>query len=290
MALCMERSSLPNQSSVVLLFRSVNFWLTLAALAVVGVLLWRYDTSILHLIERAPQSRAWIESYGPLAPLAYIGLYATQIVVAPVPGNFMGILAGYLFGIFWGALYSVIALTIGVSVAVGLSRFFGRPLLERFVPDEMLKKWEAKLRIRSPLLWIIVFMFPVPDAFIYVAGLSSLPLRTLIPSIVTGRSAGIIFATVMGGWSARLPSHWLIVNWGIFLAGAIVLYVYQRRVKLYTLLGYRQWLHAMRRWRAKRNWQVAGRSMDIGRPITVLVPVQNSSLTHRTPSDGDESD
>jgi uncharacterized membrane protein YdjX (TVP38/TMEM64 family) len=285
----MERSSLPNQSSVVLLFRSVNFWLTLAALAVVGVLFWRYNAPILQVIERAPQSRAWIESYGPLAPLAYIGLYATQIVVAPLPGNFMGILAGYLFGILWGALYSVVALTIGVSIAIGLSRFFGRPLLERFVPDEMLKRWESKLRIRSPLLWIIVFMFPVPDAFIYVAGLSSLPLRTLIPSIVVGRSAGIIFATVMGGWSASLPSHWLIVNWSIFLAGAILLYIYQRRVKLYTLLGYRQWRHAVHRWRAKRNWQASGRSMDIGQPVTTLVPVQNSRMTRMTPSDSDET-
>lgn len=285
----MERSSLSNQSSVALLFRRFDFWLATIALVAAGLLFWRYETQILHLIERAPQSRAWIESYGPLAPLAYISLYATQIVVAPLPGNLLGILAGYLFGILWGALYSVVALTIGISVAVGLSRVFGRPLLERFVADDLLEKWESKLRIRSPLLWTILFMFPVPDALIYVAGLSSLPLRTLIPSIVIGRSAGIIFATAMGGWSARLPSHWLIVNWTLFLAGAGLLYLHQRRLKLYTLLSYRQWRQTVRRWRSNRGWRSNGRSTDRKYATAALIPVKNRSSQRLTTSDADES-
>ncbi len=272
-----------------LVFRRADFWLTVTAISVVGLLLWRYNLPILQIIERAPQSRVWIESYGPLAPLAYIGLYSMQIVVAPLPGNLMGILAGYLFGIVWGALYSVVALTIGISIAVGLSRLFGRPLLERFVSDDLLEKWESKLRIRSPLLWTILFMFPVPDAFIYVAGLSSLPLRTLIPAIVVGRSTGIIFANVMGGWSARLPTHWLIVNWTLFLAGATVLYLYQRRLKLYTLLGYRQWRQTVRRWRAKRGWQAGNRSLDRGKSATALIPVKSQSVRCLARAETDET-
>jgi uncharacterized membrane protein YdjX (TVP38/TMEM64 family) len=289
MGLPMERTSLSNQSSVVSLFRRVDFWLAVAGLIAAGLLIWRYETEIIHMIERAPQSRAWIESYGPLAPLAYITLYATQIVVAPLPGNLMGILAGYLFGILWGALYSVVALTIGISVVVGLSRFFGRPLLERFVADDLLEKWESKLRIRSSLLWIILFMFPVPDALIYVAGLSSMPLRILIPSIVAGRSAGIIFATAIGGWSARLPSHWLIVNWTLFLAGAALLYLHQRRLKLYTLLGYRQCRQAFRRRRRNGGWRINRTAGDGGYAKNSLFPADNSARQRLTATKADES-
>jgi uncharacterized membrane protein YdjX (TVP38/TMEM64 family) len=289
MALPMERTSLSNQPSFVFLFRRVDFWLAIAALIAAGLLFWRYETQILHMIERAPQSRAWIEGYGPLAPLAYITLYATQIVVAPLPGNLMGILAGYLFGILWGALYSVVALTLGISVVVGLSRFFGRPLLERFVADDLLEKWESKLRIRSPLLWIILFMFPVPDALIYVAGLSSMPLRILIPSIVTGRSTGIIFATAMGGWSARLPSHWLIVNWTLFLAGAALLYLHQRRLKLYTLLAYRQCCQVMRRRRSTGGWRTNRPAVDSGHAKTALFPADTRKRQRLSTSEADES-
>lgn len=282
----MEQPSLSNQSSLQSIYRRADVWLILSGSIAVGLLFWQYGAHILGVLERAPESRAWIESYGPLAPLAYISLYTTQIVVAPLPGNFMGILAGYLFGILWGAVYSVVALTIGVSVAVGLSRLFGRPLLERFVSDASLEKWESKLRIRSPLLWSILFMFPVPDALIYVAGLSSLPLRTLIPAIVVGRSAGIIFANVVGGWSAQLPSHWQLVNWTVFLALGLLVYVHQRRIKLYTLLGYRRGQQSVRRWRARRQWQTGAQTMNNGQSVSALASVSNPSP--RRMADADE--
>lgn len=284
----MERQSLSNQSSLQLIFRRADFWLIAGGLILLGLLFWQYSAHILEALERVPETRAWIESYGPLAPLAYISLYVMQIVAAPLPGNFMGILAGYLFGILWGAVYSVMALTIGVSIAVGLSRYFGRPLLERFVSDASLEKWESKLRIRSPLLWAILFMFPVPDALIYVAGLSSLPLRTLIPAIVIGRSAGIIFANVVGGWSAQLASHWQLVNWSVFLALGVLVYAHQRRVKLYTLLGYRRGQRFVRQWRARRQWKTGAQATRSGQRVTALASVQSSSPRRVSPSDDDE--
>ena len=222
------------------MLRRTDFWLALAGTVALGLLLWYYSEPVIHLMARASDSRAWIESYGGWAPAAYISLYVTQIVIAPFPGNFMGILAGWLFGIFWGALYSVVALTIGISIAIGLSRLFGRPLLERFVAEDTLNKWEVKLKVRSPLLWTIIFMFPVPDALIYMAGLSSIPFRILVPAIVIGRSAGIIFANIMGGWSAKLPPEWVIVQWSILIITVALLYWYQRYIKLYVLLGYRR--------------------------------------------------
>lgn len=42
--------------------------------------------------------RARIETYGPLAPVVYILVQAEQVVVAPIPGQVLTFVCGYLFG------------------------------------------------------------------------------------------------------------------------------------------------------------------------------------------------
>ena len=199
-----------------------------------------YGRHLPTLVDQALRARDWIVGFGPLAPVAYVLLNIAQVVIAPFPGNFMGVISGYLFGVFWGTLYSVVGLAIGASIAIGLGRIFGRPLLIRFFDESQLRAWEGKLKMRSPALWALIFMFPVPDLLIYMAGLSSMPIRWLLPAIVAGRSVGILVANCMGGWSAKLPVEWLLVKWTLLAAGALLLYRYQRTIRLYALLGYRR--------------------------------------------------
>ena len=215
------------------------FWLVGALLVAGGFVLWSFGGPLLALLERGASARDWIAQFGPLAPLAYIGLNVAQVVLAPLPGNFMGLISGYLFGMFWGTFYSVVGLALGATLAISIGRYFGRPLLTRFYSSEKLALWEGKLRMRSPVLWCIVFMFPVPDMLIYVAGLSTVRLSVLLPSIVLGRSIGIMFANVVGGWSAHLPPEWLLVKYALLLLVVILIYRQQRVLRLYMLLGYR---------------------------------------------------
>lgn len=224
------------------------FWGALLALTALVIVLWFNGSTVLVHLDRMSDARQWITSFGPLAPLAYILLNVAQVVIAPFPGSFMGVAAGYLFGIVWGTLYSVVGLTLGATIAISLGRFLGRPLLVRLFSETQLRELESKLRMRSPALWCIVFMFPVPDLLIYMAGMSSVPLRWLLPAIVAGRSIGIFVANVMGGWSAHLSPEWLLVKWSIVLVLALWVYLYQRRLRLYTLLGYRRLRRWWRRW------------------------------------------
>lgn len=231
------------------LIKEPIFWIGLLLLASALVVMWRLSPSLQGLVERANLARDWIASFGPLAPLAYIFLNIAQVVIAPFPGNLMGVLSGYLFGIFWGTVYSITGLAIGAAIAISVGRFFGRPLLVRFFDEQRLQSWEGRLRMRSPALWAIIFMFPVPDLLIYMAGMSSVPIRWLLPAIIFGRGVGILFANVMGGWSARLPVEWLLIKWSIIAALALLLYRYQRDIRLYLLLAYRRLRRLARRCR-----------------------------------------
>ncbi|MBA4417817.1 MAG: hypothetical protein C0392_07895 [Syntrophus sp. (in: bacteria)] len=74
--------------------------------------------------------RAWIGSYGALAPIVYMLIYA----VAPalfLPGLPITVVGGILFGPFWGVVYAIIGATAGACVAFLVSRYLAREWVER---------------------------------------------------------------------------------------------------------------------------------------------------------------
>lgn len=223
------------------LLRRGDFWYLVAVVLAVALLLWLGVGWAAYLVGHAEWVRNMAQNLGPFAPLAYIGLFALQILLAPVPGQFFAVMSGFLFGIFWGTLYSVLGLALGAGIAMSVARYWGRPLLERFWDGETIERWERKLRMRSPLTWGLLFVFPVPDLVFYVAGISHVPLGQLLIAVIAGRSIGLIFANLIGNLSAVLPPEWVVLQWAILSGVALIVYRYQRRLRLFVLIGIRRW-------------------------------------------------
>jgi uncharacterized membrane protein YdjX (TVP38/TMEM64 family) len=251
----MAYRDLPQVSSARLaaLVRQPKFWATLGVIAGVIALFWLISEPIYGLIAQAASARTFVNTFGPLAPLIYIALFAMQIVIAPFPGQFMAVMSGYLFGAFWGSLYSIIGLALGAGFAMVIARRYGQPLLERFFSSDQVRLWERKLRMRSPITWGLLFVFPVPDVVFYVAGLSRVPLRELLIAVITGRSLGLIFANLFGMLSAVLPPEWVVVKWVVLGLAVLLLYRYQRRIRLGLLLMVRRLQQTWRRRRQAMN-------------------------------------
>ncbi len=76
-------------------------------------------------------ARRAMEEAGPAAPLLFVLLKVATIVLAPLSGSPLYLVAGPLFGQVPGTLYLVAGDTIGGSVAFALSRRYGRTLLAR---------------------------------------------------------------------------------------------------------------------------------------------------------------
>lgn len=233
------------------IFRQREFWLALIVFSAIGIIFWAFSQQLIYVLHQGDLARDWILSFGYWAPLAYIGLFAMQILIAPMPGQFLGVMSGYVFGIILGSFYSIVALTIGAGLAMYIARRFGRPLLERFVEPVQLKLWERKLYMRSPVNWGLLFVFPVPDFVFYLAGLSSIPLIRLVPAIIVGRSIGLIFAGIAGGLTAQLPPEWVLVKWAFLSVVGLLLYRHERRLRLYLLLGIRVLERSIRRWQRR---------------------------------------
>jgi uncharacterized membrane protein YdjX (TVP38/TMEM64 family) len=217
-----------------------NLLLAVAAMIAVLAFVWLLREPLRGVMATAEDVRAWIRALGPLAPAGYFLFYTVQIVFAPLPGSFLSVFGGYLFGFWWGLLLTLAALALGISIAVYLSRRFGRRLLERFFGPDELVRWERKLSLRSPIPWFVLFLFPVPDTAVYIAGLSSLNLRVLLAAILVGRGANVALGIAIGNASNVLPAEIVVVKWIVlFLLGALALR-YQRPIRYGVLISVRR--------------------------------------------------
>ena len=85
-------------------------------------------------LENVPKIKTWVESFGVIAPLVYIGLYLISTVFF-LPGSPVTVLAGFVFGPLWGVFYASIASIISIVCAFLIARYVARDLVEGWVKD-----------------------------------------------------------------------------------------------------------------------------------------------------------
>jgi uncharacterized membrane protein YdjX (TVP38/TMEM64 family) len=144
-----------------------------------------------------------------------------QVVLAPIPGQVVGLASGYLFGTTWGSLYSIIGTVLGSWIAFGLARSFGRPLVERFLPPASLERFDQGMRTRGLPFLMVVFLLPfVPDdVACLAAGLTAIPIPALMLAALMGRTPSLIISAWLGASATGLST----VQWTAAIAITLVL-------------------------------------------------------------------
>jgi uncharacterized membrane protein YdjX (TVP38/TMEM64 family) len=156
----------------------------------------------------------WVNRWGIWAPISIVLLQAVQVLLAPIPGQVIGLVSGYLFGAVRGALYSILGTAFGSLVAFGLARALGRPLVERIIPTHTLARLDGSARRRGLLFFVLVFLLPfLPDDLIcFAAGLTPIPIPALMLAVLAGRPPGIIVSAWVGANARGLsPRGWALV-------------------------------------------------------------------------------
>jgi len=141
---------------------------------------------------------------GYLGPLVFILFQMLQVIVAPIPGQVTGIVGGYLFGTFLGATYALLGATIASICIFFIVRKLGEPIVRRFVPAKVMNRFDYLAKTKGPLAFFLVFLFPVfPDDLIcFIAGLTKIPIKTLIVISVVGRLPGYVMLSYVGSSAA----------------------------------------------------------------------------------------
>jgi len=175
------------------------------------------------VFQDAPRLRAWILAWGDWAPAAIIALQTIQVLLAPIPGQVVGAVSGYLFGVRLGTLYSILGTTLGSLLSIGLVRVFGRPLVERIVPTDMLARLDAGAQRRGVFFLAVVFLLPfLPDDLAcFAAGLTPMPVPALLLVVVLGRLPGLWVSCWLGANATGLNTP----QWSAVIGASIVLAV-----------------------------------------------------------------
>jgi uncharacterized membrane protein YdjX (TVP38/TMEM64 family) len=178
--------------------RLLVFPLFLAAVLAAGILLWRPLTN---LFRNPGQARAWVESTGAAAPLAFVGTQILQVVVFIIPGEIVQVGGGYVFGLWEAAILSFVGILLGSAVNFGVGRYLGRPFVERIVRRESIEGIEKSISSgREAAGFFLLFAIPgIPkDALCYVAGMSNMDLGLFLVVSGLGRLPGIVGSAFMG--------------------------------------------------------------------------------------------
>ncbi|MBR6232316.1 MAG: TVP38/TMEM64 family protein, partial [Erysipelotrichaceae bacterium] len=156
---------------------------------------------LLTFINDPEMFRNWIDSFGIYAPLAYCGVTILQILFPLIPGEPMEMIAGYAFGSLQGTLLCILAESLGSILVLLAVKKYGRKIVEIFFEKE---KIDSLKFLRSDkhriLLFALIFIVPgtPKDLLCYLAGLTDIETRILIPIITIGRLPSIITSTLAG--------------------------------------------------------------------------------------------
>jgi uncharacterized membrane protein YdjX (TVP38/TMEM64 family) len=166
---------------------------------------------------------AFIESLGPWGLVGFIVLQIIQVVAAPIPGEVTGFVGGFIYGPVMGIVWSTIGLTIGSLIAFSLSRYFGRPFVERFVNAELITRFDYLLHHKGLSLIFLLFLIPgtPKDMLCYILGLGHLTTLQFLLIGGIGRLFGTILLSV-GGDLVR-NEEWQMFFLLVFITVAVLI-------------------------------------------------------------------
>lgn len=198
-------------------------WVILALLGI-GVafgLVWLFTRQTLGLFQSRESLEAFLEAQGGRAPLALMTLQFLQVVLAPIPGHLLSVVSGMAFGLWRGTLYTVVGVATGCAVVLLISRWLGRPAVERWAPRQALNRIDDWAARRGPLFFFLFFLVPfLPDDLAcFAVGISSLPLVPMFLLIAVARLPGHFASAWLGATATGLP----LVGWLIIIGAAILL-------------------------------------------------------------------
>jgi uncharacterized membrane protein YdjX (TVP38/TMEM64 family) len=216
--------------------RQITWWvwlivgLVLAVLVAAVVIWWR---SIYGFVADQEQIRAWVERLGAWAPIAIILLSMIQALLAPIPGQAIEAVSGYLYGPWWGTLFPMLGMVIGSSITFLLARRFGRPLVIRLVGKQSMARLDDLVRRGGAPFFFLIWLLPfAPDDLACVAaGLTPMPFHQFLILMTLGRLPGVFVSVLVGANAAQIEPLW----WGILLAAiaaaALILWRWGERLQ-----------------------------------------------------------
>ena len=176
--------------------------------------------------------KAWFDSWGAVAAWVFIAVQFLQVVVAPIPGQLVGMVGGFVFGFWRGLALNVAGNAVGSLAAMLLTRFFGEQVMRPFVPRRIQERFDAAMHRGGLGNFFMLFLLPgtPKDSICFMAGLTRFPVWKLLMVNTLGRLPGLMVLTFTG---AAIDGNFLAVKlvFGAGLVLALVAWLFDEEIK-----------------------------------------------------------
>ncbi|CAB5130369.1 hypothetical protein D3OALGB2SA_3585 [Olavius algarvensis associated proteobacterium Delta 3] len=176
--------------------------------------------------------RSFIDNFGSWAPVVFMGIQISQVLLAPIPGEATGFIGGFLFGTLAGFFYSSIGLSIGSWLNFLIGRFLGERFVRKWIPADIFRRYDALLKRQGILVILVLFLFPgfPKDYLSLFLGLSTLPTKLFLILATFGRMPGTFALSLQGALLFEQDDLLLVALAGICALAALVAYRFREHM------------------------------------------------------------
>ncbi len=130
-----------------------------------------------------------VRGAGVWGPAILLGLQIAQILIAPIPGVFVPILSGVLYGPVLGVIIVTVGTVLGSTAAFAIGRGAGLPLLRRWLGDETLERAQKLVGGTRWIALVPIFLLPFSpsDAICFLSGVIGIRPGRFVLAVLLGR-------------------------------------------------------------------------------------------------------
>lgn len=205
----------------------------LLSIAILLILSKYYNVFNFFSFENINDLKAYIKSFGILSPLVFIAIFIIA-TIAFLPGLPVTILAGILFGTWWGTVYVIIGSTIGVSASFIIGRYLGRDFVKNMVDkNEKMRKLDNFINEQGNTILIISRLVPIFPFNLqnYAYGITDISFNTYFWYSLIFMIPGTFIYTCFGALAySSIPTKNLIIYSSLLLIGLCCLIILPKKL------------------------------------------------------------
>lgn len=207
---------------------------TLILLMLVIVLLFLMGSGYLGKLDLSPDKiKDNLLAFGAFAPIMLIAIQFLLAIISILPSPLFSIAGGYLFGPFYGALYSLIGMMLGSVVVFAVARKLGRPFAEKLVDKKELRHFDIFFKKKGALVFIFadyLSVFP-RDTVSLCAGLTKIKKSGFIMASLIGFIPPLILLNYFGSQLSRDIFDVRMVLIAAIMLSSFVMYLFRHQIK-----------------------------------------------------------
>ena len=176
-----------------------------------------------------------VQNTGFLGGIILVVIQILQVVVAFIPGEFVELASGIMFGPVLGLVLCLIGLNIGTIIIFGLVKLLGKPFVDENVSDHNQKFLFLNNSNRTLIILFFIFLIPgIPkDILIYLVPLTKVKMWQFLIVSSVARIPSILTSTIAG--TSIINGDYLVAGiiMGISLILAIIGLIFNKQITNY---------------------------------------------------------